>query len=403
MAFHHRKLLDDPDTDHPSITEFCSTSCDPEKIPDGICPPDCVNLCYIDCTPPLPQDPPPPPPPSHHEPQKLSLYLAVPLAVLAVVFFLFTCYTIYKFYSSRRRRRLDRAGPGDEPGSDEFLDEDHGPVVDHHIWYIRTVGLAPSVISKISIVKYKKGDGLIDGTECSVCLSEFRDDETLRLLPKCNHAFHIPCIDTWLRSHTNCPLCRAGILKTTSEEVVVHGPGLEEEARVGESGREIGNGSDDLEIRIGIEEDNESRAGIGFKINDDDGIEVQQPMRRSVSLDSLSASMINAAVADAFQGRNSDDQSDETKESDEVCSQTRSSSIKRSLSCSAKNNPNAARYWYEGEVHWEKIKVLFDENFIPNPNVWPTPQPYAGLENDDQDPMDNENQDPMENGDSEDH
>lgn len=32
------------------------------------------------------------------------------------------------------------------------------------------------------------------------------------LVPKCNHAFHIYCIDTWLRSHTNCPLCRARII-----------------------------------------------------------------------------------------------------------------------------------------------------------------------------------------------
>ncbi|KAK9930380.1 hypothetical protein M0R45_027419 [Rubus argutus] len=35
------------------------------------------------------------------------------------------------------------------------------------------------------------------------------------LLPKCSHAFHINCIDTWLRSHTNCPLCRAYIVSET--------------------------------------------------------------------------------------------------------------------------------------------------------------------------------------------
>lgn len=63
--------------------------------------------------------------------------------------------------------------------------------------------------------KYRKNDVLIDGTDCLVCLSEFQENEVLRLLPKCNHAFHIPCIDTWLRSHTNCPLCRAGILSNT--------------------------------------------------------------------------------------------------------------------------------------------------------------------------------------------
>ena len=54
--------------------------------------------------------------------------------------------------------------------------------------------------------------GLVEGTDCSVCLSEFQEDESVRLLPKCGHAFHIQCIDTWLRSHSNCPLCRANVI-----------------------------------------------------------------------------------------------------------------------------------------------------------------------------------------------
>ncbi|EPS63736.1 hypothetical protein M569_11048, partial [Genlisea aurea] len=83
--------------------------------------------------------------------------------------------------------------------------------VDHPIWYIRTVGLQPSIIDSISIVNYKKGETPIDGSDCAVCLSEFEQGENLRLLPKCNHAFHIPCIDTWLRTHTNCPICRAAV------------------------------------------------------------------------------------------------------------------------------------------------------------------------------------------------
>lgn len=50
-------------------------------------------------------------------------------------------------------------------------------------------------------------------TECSVCLSEFEDGKNLQLLPKCSHAFHVPCIDTWLRSHKNRPLCCTPIVK----------------------------------------------------------------------------------------------------------------------------------------------------------------------------------------------
>ncbi|KAM0988224.1 hypothetical protein ACFX13_012436 [Malus domestica] len=47
--------------------------------------------------------------------------------------------------------------------------------------------------------------------ECAVCLSEFEDDETGRLLPKCKHSFHIECIDMWFQSHSTCPLCRAPV------------------------------------------------------------------------------------------------------------------------------------------------------------------------------------------------
>nr|XP_023895802.1 E3 ubiquitin-protein ligase ATL31-like [Quercus suber]POE56988.1 e3 ubiquitin-protein ligase atl6 [Quercus suber] len=45
--------------------------------------------------------------------------------------------------------------------------------------------------------------------ECAVCLGEFEDNEKLRLLPKCSHAFHPDCIDAWLASHVTCPVCRA--------------------------------------------------------------------------------------------------------------------------------------------------------------------------------------------------
>ena len=50
--------------------------------------------------------------------------------------------------------------------------------------------------------------------ECSVCLSEFQENEILKFLPACKHTFHTECIDMWFFSHSTCPLCRT-LVSTT--------------------------------------------------------------------------------------------------------------------------------------------------------------------------------------------
>ncbi|KAJ6791999.1 putative E3 ubiquitin-protein ligase ATL6 [Iris pallida] len=47
--------------------------------------------------------------------------------------------------------------------------------------------------------------------ECAVCLCEFTEEESLRMLPRCCHVFHPECIDTWLSGHVTCPVCRADL------------------------------------------------------------------------------------------------------------------------------------------------------------------------------------------------
>ncbi|KAF8105486.1 hypothetical protein N665_0157s0070 [Sinapis alba] len=60
-----------------------------------------------------------------------------------------------------------------------------------------------------SEVKTQKiGNGAL---ECAICLNEFRDDETLRLLPICDHVFHPHCIGAWLQGHVTCPVCRMNL------------------------------------------------------------------------------------------------------------------------------------------------------------------------------------------------
>ncbi|KAG5056118.1 hypothetical protein AAZX31_03G219600 [Glycine max] len=86
-------------------------------------------------------------------------------------------------------------------------------------------GLDPALIQTFPILEYsvvkihKIGK---EALECAVCLCEFEDTETLRLLPKCDHVFHPECIDEWLSSHTTCPVCRANLLPTESEDAIAN-------------------------------------------------------------------------------------------------------------------------------------------------------------------------------------
>eukprot|EP00252_Welwitschia_mirabilis_P015219 TRINITY_DN33475_c0_g1_i1.p1 TRINITY_DN33475_c0_g1~~TRINITY_DN33475_c0_g1_i1.p1 ORF type:complete len:391 (-),score=15.13 TRINITY_DN33475_c0_g1_i1:561-1733(-) len=81
-------------------------------------------------------------------------------------------------------------------------------------------GLDKNLIETFPIYRYSVIKGLKkgkDSMECAVCLSEFEEDETLRLLPRCGHSFHTECIDIWLSSHTTCPLCRRSLLPAARE------------------------------------------------------------------------------------------------------------------------------------------------------------------------------------------
>ncbi|XP_009770096.1 RING-H2 finger protein ATL54-like [Nicotiana sylvestris] len=199
-SFHHRNLIFE--TLDSSTDKSCSSYyCNSKEYYSAGCPLSCFAICPSICL--LSEIQPPTPPPSFSTevpPQKptISIFLIILVSVVATAIIIFCGFVVYRFGNLRtpsQPQQLTVVIAEEEEASD-----------------IRTVGLQPSVVSAITICKYKRGEGLIEGTECSVCLTEFQDDESLRILPKCSHTFHILCIDTWLRSHTNCPMCRTGIV-----------------------------------------------------------------------------------------------------------------------------------------------------------------------------------------------
>lgn len=86
-------------------------------------------------------------------------------------------------------------------------------------------GLDVEIIETFPTFIYSAVKGLKIGKgslECAVCLNEFEDDETLRLLPKCSHVFHHDCIDAWLVTQSTCPVCRANLIPKPGEIHTIH-------------------------------------------------------------------------------------------------------------------------------------------------------------------------------------
>ncbi|KAE9601315.1 hypothetical protein Lal_00024005 [Lupinus albus] len=80
---------------------------------------------------------------------------------------------------------------------------------------LANIGIKNKVLKTFPIVTYSAEMNLPSlDTECVICLSEFANDDKVRLLPKCNHVFHVPCIDKWLSSHSSCPKCRQFLIDT---------------------------------------------------------------------------------------------------------------------------------------------------------------------------------------------
>ncbi|KAK7393677.1 hypothetical protein VNO78_22240 [Psophocarpus tetragonolobus] len=82
-----------------------------------------------------------------------------------------------------------------------------------------TRGLEEAVIRLIPVIQYKPEEGGTHFGECSVCLSEFQQNEKLRVIPNCSHVFHIDCIDAWLQNNGHCPLCRRIVSLTSQVDV----------------------------------------------------------------------------------------------------------------------------------------------------------------------------------------
>ncbi|KAJ6773493.1 E3 UBIQUITIN-PROTEIN LIGASE ATL23 [Salix purpurea] len=147
-------------------------------------------------TPPPIHSPTPSPPPLNHSPTDnntaaafisgrnmlVSVFLALflPCAGMSVVFILYICLLWYS-------------------GNNQ-------PEIPLPAKTVTEKGLSSSELERLPRVTGKE---LVLGVECAVCLDDIESEQVARIVPGCNHGFHLECADTWLAKRPVCPVCRA--------------------------------------------------------------------------------------------------------------------------------------------------------------------------------------------------
>lgn len=139
-----------------------------------------------------------------------NIMLAAIVSFLLVVIFVLLLHIYAKWFLALARQRGGTSGSVPQVFGARFH-HFHTLTVDTNYAISPSKGLESSTISLIPLFVFK-GEEHKRGLECVICLSLFENEEVGRRLPKCDHAFHVECIDMWLHSHTTCPICRAPVV-----------------------------------------------------------------------------------------------------------------------------------------------------------------------------------------------
>ncbi|KAL7105459.1 hypothetical protein ACP275_07G045900 [Erythranthe tilingii] len=326
----------------------------------------------------------PPPPPPHSSHASFPIIAVAIIGIIATGFLLVGYYVfvikcclnwhridLLRRFSFSRRRRVDATSPSARS-----------------LAAAANRGLTESAIRSIPVFKFKKGgsnksasiiinnnnnnNAMIKTTtcDCAVCLNEFQEDEKLRIIPNCGHLFHIDCIDVWLQNNANCPLCRTSIspnyhtntfqenqdpIFTNDDDVAIEIgrewsspsslPVIPERERTGSDGLLTTNTNNNTNIishsPMILSTKKSKKLSHVWSMGDewidnrekDEQFVVNQPMRRSFSMDSAADNHLYLAVQEIIKGQLLQDLNNYQVNypPNEVCSSSSSRSIKRSF------------------------------------------------------------------------
>ena len=148
------------------------------------------------------------PSPSSSSGSKISPAILFIIIILAVIFFISGLLHLLIRFLTKHRSSSSNSESNRHP---EISESDSFQRQLQQLFQLHDSGLDQAFIDALPVFLYKEIMGLKEPFDCAVCLCEFTEQDKLRLLPMCSHAFHIDCIDTWLLSNSTCPLCRGNL------------------------------------------------------------------------------------------------------------------------------------------------------------------------------------------------
>ncbi|KAI3863545.1 hypothetical protein MKX03_019945 [Papaver bracteatum] len=151
-----------------------------------------------------------PSPPSSSNGSKISPAVLFIIVILAVIFFISGLLHLLVRFLIKQPSSSSNSQSSRYP---EMSGTDALQRQLQQLFHLHDSGLDQAFIDALPVFMYKEIMGLKEPFDCPVCLCEFSEDDKLRLLPMCSHAFHINCIDTWLLSNSTCPLCRGTLFQ----------------------------------------------------------------------------------------------------------------------------------------------------------------------------------------------
>ncbi|CAH9136718.1 unnamed protein product [Cuscuta epithymum] len=200
-----------------------------------------------------------------------KIMLSAIVILFAIVVFIAALHLYGRWYILRQRRRdLRRRRNRNLHAQIVFYIDNNDPASAHSA----NRGLDQAVIQSLPVLEYSPANR-VGLTECAVCLSEFEENEKGRLLPKCNHTFHIECIDMWFHSHATCPLCRTPV-------EAFHGP---EETAVTDTEPVAGNGTGPSTTSEFCRDENATTTSLGSRRKGFDftAVRLQVPTRNELN------------------------------------------------------------------------------------------------------------------------